>query len=124
MLTKTLLTVAIVTGSTNIDIQRTEFKDLHECFVAQDIVESGMEFFGYKLVDGYEFPFVRYHQYENKDLDTVVSVKCKTTSYDKRNSSWTTTTNAAQQTDPATAEQPVVGAAWYQRLLSALLPSS
>ena len=124
MLTKTLLTVAIITGGTNINIERTEFPTLQECYVAQDILESGVEFFGYDRTNEYEYPFARYSQYENKDLDTVVSFKCKTTSYNKGNSSWTTTTNAAQPTDPAVATNPAAVAASFLKLLSALLPSS
>ena len=124
MLTKTLLTVAIITGGTNINIERTEFPTLQECYVAQDILESGVEFFGYDKTDEYELSFVRYSQYENPELDTVVSFKCKETSYNKGNSSWTTTTNAAQQTAPATATNPAAVAASLLKSLQALWSSS
>ena len=54
-----ILTVATVTAGNSLDIERTEYSSLQECFVAQELIESPLEFFGYEKTFTYEKPFVR-----------------------------------------------------------------
>ena len=72
-----ILTVATVTVGNSLDIETTEYSSLFECQIAQQFVESPLEFFGYEKTFTYEKDFVTLNVLKHPDTGMEVSTKCK-----------------------------------------------
>ena len=72
-----ILTVATVTAGNSLDIERTSHINMHQCHIAQELIEGPLEYFGYKKTFTYEKDFVTLNVLKHPDTGAEVSTKCK-----------------------------------------------